>query len=97
MQGSWSEDTANGCAECSAVFSDYTVRLRYQRVAGEPLVIRNVCFESIDELRHLLLMYDNGGAWGYGFPQGKEGGRLDLEFYSIEHHARIRVELKRTS
>ncbi len=95
MQGGWSADATNGCTECSVVFSGYTVRLRYQRAEGEPLVKKNVSFESIDEHRHLLLMHDSGGAWSYGLPPGKGGERLELEFYSTEHHTRIRVDMKR--
>ena len=95
MQGGWSAGGTNECAECSVVFSGYTVRLRYRRSADEPLIKKNIGFESIDEKQHLLIMHDNGGAWGYGLHPGKEGERLELEFYSTVHHIKIRVDMKR--
>ena len=95
MQGSWSAGTTNECVECNVVFRGYTVRLRYQKTADDPLMKKNVSFESVDEQRHLLIMHGTGGIWSYGFHSDEKGERLDLEFYAPGQSVQSQISMRR--
>jgi hypothetical protein len=77
------------------VFSDYTIRLKYQRTLEDPVLKRNLSIKAIDGPRKLLLMHNDAGAWCYRLQSTEAGMVLNLEFYNDVDQSWVRVGLKR--
>lgn len=82
LQGTWVPATTNCCDTSTAIFTGYTIRIRYKQNAESPLLKHNVSIERVDAARQLLVL--NGGTKAWPFYHRSEDGTelLDIEFFS---------------
>ncbi|MDF7824227.1 hypothetical protein P4B35_09415 [Pontiellaceae bacterium B12227] len=81
LQGSWVDVNTNDSIECTTVFQDHTIRIRYQKSPEQPLQKQNGSIERLDEQRKLIIINGGAGACNYTF---LEDQNLMLEFFTSD-------------
>ena len=95
MQGAWCAAATNEYSMCNVIIEGYTIRLQYRKTPDDELLKKNVSIMTLDQQRSMLVMYNDAGAWSYGWEKRPEGDLLLLEFFDSVDREWARVRLMR--